>query len=444
MSWSTSPTGTSNYFDFGNTSYPYEFSDSVGTGDSAFVNYLEPSTTYDFEIQALKSCWIGGVYTGSFTTPSDSVTTFSGIVTDPNNGQPPSQMPVVAYCVLYPPSQSQPGWTLALTSSTGTYSMPTPQWFNLHTSQWQSCSNGGGGYTVAFVNSENFALGTVSLVNPFWTGHWNETVVTWGPQVVNFNVSTNFLSPYVPQVLDFSNAPAGYGKISYQATFKTSETLQHDWSVSGGAVAEVGASGSTAVTQTIYSGIGPYSDAGTLDWGATFQYTTGSVLFNSIYRTWNITSIDLFHPNTDGFASQYGVSPPNDYLVPGQLPKDAYYLLDSNGLPLQNRLTPAGEGYLGDVQTSTTVATSSGFSIGFSLSVGLPGGPSVDFNAQTGWTQTTSTSSGSDLQWSIGGTQAACYDVFGQGGSPSAYPVTNADMIGIYYWAPVNGICSGG
>ena len=85
-----------------------------------------------------------------------------------------------------------------------------------------------------------------------------------------------------------------------------------------------------------------------------------------------------------------------------------------------------------------------GFSVGFSVSVSLPGGPSASFNAHTGWSQTSSTSSGWDLQWSIGGATAECYDVFGEGGNPNAYPVTNADMVGIYMWAPVNGLCTGG
>jgi hypothetical protein len=112
---------------------------------------------------------------------------------------------------------------------------------------------------------------------------------------------------------------------------------------------------------------------------------------------------------------------------------------------MKNKYTPPNKGYSGNVQTSTTISTDSGFSIGLSVSVDLPGGPSVDFDAQTGWSQTSSTSSGSDLRWSIGGVNAGCYDVFGIGGNANAYSVTNADYIGIYMLAaPVNGVCSGG
>jgi hypothetical protein len=278
----------------------------------------------------------------------------------------------------------------------------------------------------------------------YWQGHWNETIVVWAPQAVNFYLPSYTISPFIPQVLDFSNAPTGYDSISYQATFSTTDNLTHDWSVSGGAVLSGEVSGSSSASQTIQSGSGPGTSSGTIYWGAQYQNTTGMLLYNALYRHWNISSLVLLKPTSDGFSSQYGVSPPPDDLEPGKLPSDAYYLLDPNDLPYQNTYTPAGKGYAGELQTSTTVSTDSGVSIAFTLSADLPGAQAASFSAQTGWSQTTSTTSGWDLSWSIGGANAECYDVFGEGGNPNSYPVTNADFIGIYMWAPVNGACTGG
>ena len=431
VSWSESPSAQSTTFYWGNTT-SYAFSTGAGSW-SVYLNYLEPSTTYDYEISAHEPAGSGcgtiyesNTHTGTWTTSVDNAQVIQGIVTDESSGATPTQTLIVeAWCL----SWQTGSYVWSYTNSQGHYS------FGISSLDCSQYGSGGAGSYVVIIGEANPG---------YWSGHWNETVVVWAPQVVNFELPDNYVSPYIPEVLDFSNAPAGYGSISYQATFSETVELTHDWSVSGGLVLKGEVSGSTSTSTTVASGSGPYSNAGTLDWGATYGVTTGMLLFNSIYRTWNVSSLTLLDPTTDGFASQFGASPPTDNLEPGELPSDAYYLLDSNGLKYQNKYTPPNGGYSGSVQTSTSVSTESGFSISLSISADLPGGPSVDFDAQTGWTQTTTTSSGSDLSWSIGGANAECYDVFGIGGNANSYPVTNADYIGIYMWAPVSGICSGG
>lgn len=402
---------------------------------SAFINFLEPSTTYTYEITANPisgTCYSVGTHTASWTSQSESVYygshgyTFYGQVTDASTGSPaPAYIAVEAWCLKNPAPTG--GWFgYGYTNSEGQYSFSV---YNPGTGEGycQSYGSGAAGAYVVVFGEANF-----------WYSHWNETVVVWAPQAVNFQIPQVYASPYIPEVLDFDNAPDDYGSVSFQAEFSTTTTLEHDWSVSGGVIAGGGSSGSTAVSQTTQSGSGPYTDSGTLDWGAEYKITTGMVMFNAIYRTWNITSLSLTQLSSDGFSSQFGVSAPAE---PGTLPTGAYYLLDSNGAPFENRYTPADGGYTGEVQTSTTVAVAYGSSISFSLSVPLPGAQSASFNVQTGWTQTSSTSAGWDLYWSIGGPTAACYDVWGEGGNPNSYPVTDADLIGIYYFAPTNGAC---
>ena len=445
ITWQESPnwSNTSTYLDWGNTTtYSYSQSVAYGSTYSVFLDFLEPGTTYYIQIQTLpfyKSCtteYVAANYLSNFATLAETtfVNQYGAVIRGTiynATGQTHaiSELEVEVQCTGQP--------LLAVytkTDSSGRYSITPPV---------GSCSDDGWGYFLVSVrNYVDYPPTGGSSTQ--WPGYWNESVIIWADQFVNFYLPSNYVSPFVPQVLEFSNAPSGYSDLTFTQTFSTTEVLTHEWSVSGGFVAGIGASGSTSVSSTVSYGTGPYSNGGTLDWGTTFQVTTGNILFNSVYRSWNVTSMSLSQPNTDGFASQYGVSPPTDVLEPGKLPKDAYYLPDANDLPYKNKFTPPDQGYQGDVQTSTTTTTDSTFSIGFTLSAGLPGVPSFDFSAQTGWTQSSSTTSSSDLHWSIGGTNAECYDVFGEGGNPGAYPVTNADMIGIFMWAPVNGGCSGG
>ncbi|MGB7124114.1 MAG: hypothetical protein WBE40_04575, partial [Thermoplasmata archaeon] len=303
------------------------------------------------------------------------------------------------------------------------------------------CGTVGLHYVVQVANQPVTCSGGNCEAGQVFAGVWNETILTWAPQVVNFALPAIFLGPYIPQTVDFSNAPSGYGSISYVQTFTTTETLAHEWSVTGGAVVIGGASGSTSVTQSVASGGGPTSSVGGLDWGGEWNMT-GTAFFNAVDRTWNVTSMSTVgHAEKDGYSSAFGAAMPPDDFEPGELPSGAYYLKDSDGVTMQDYPEPAGKGYTGSVETSSTTAISAGISIGFSLSATLlPGAPPISFDGSTGWTQTSSTTYTQDLQFQIGGANASCYDVFGEGGSSTANPET-ADLIGVYYWTPTDGTC---
>ncbi len=449
ITWQESPnfSNTSTYLDWGNTT-TYSYSQSVGYSStySVFLDFLQPQTHYYFEIQAdpnYKSCtleYVTGSYSSSFTTAAEATyvsqygAVIRGVVHNANGNPAPAGLEVEVQCTV-----ASTWFQYAFTNAQGAYSI-TPSFGA------SGCQNVGHGYYV--VGVENY-VNVPSPGNPSiqWLGYWNESMVIWAVQFVNFYLPLNFVGPYIPETLDFSNAPTNYGTITYQQAFTTTETLTHEWSVSGGAVLTAGASDATEVTYSYSSGGGPYANGGTLDWGAEW-WTAGSLLYNSIYRSWNVTSMSTYRAYSDGFSSQYGVAiPPNDFQ-PGKLKSDAYYLKDSNGVTMQNVPEPANKGYTGTIETSTSVATSYSFSIGVSLSANLPGAQTFNFNAQTSWTQTSSSTYSQDLQFTIGGPQAACYDVFGEAGNPGSTPETS-DMIGVYYWAPQtiqNGVpvCTGG
>ena len=418
----------------------------------AFIDFLQPTTTYYFQVYAQYYCsdnsgahWYIGTLGSSWTTSADKLSPFtvSGQVTN-SKGQAGTGLLVETSCT--DPQGLPSYWTI--TNSAGKYSVSIPV-LNVDTPQgWQylPCPSGGG-VLVSLVNSAQIPPGGNGYTS-MWLGYFNESIMILAQQVVNFVLPSNFISPYIPEVIDFSNAPANYGTITYTQTFTASETLEHEWSVSGGYVGGIGISGSTQITKSLTAGSGAWSNNGTLDWGAQWN-TSGTVYFNATQRTWNITSLSTYGgAYTDGFSSQYGIAPPTDNLEPGKLPPGAYYLKDSNGKTMQNVGTPAGKGLQGGIETSTTTATSVGITLSFSLSIGIPGTQALSFNAQTGWSQTTSSTYSQDLTWSIGGNQAACYDMFGEGGNPNASPETT-DLIGIFYWVPSqvqNGVptCTGG
>lgn len=415
---------------FGNTSsgeiysQPATYSNTTLQGH-VFLDYLQPDTTYNFELFIASTCIHGQVeyyctYSSSFNTSVDRSTTFSGVVSLAGGGHAPSGVPVLLYC----PSIGELGGEAGYTNSQGAYSI---NWGSPYAGD---CS---GEPLVATALGQPYSMG----------GYWNETVVVWAPQGIDFTLPKNFIGPFIPEVLDFSNATSGYSSISFISSFSTSTTLTDTWSVNGGgSVGGVGGGGgeggSSSITYSNTSGSGPFSNGGTLDYGAEWN-TSGTLQSNAIYRAWNITSENAYgKAYKDGNAvSGFGLSPPSSWLTPANVGKsDTYYVLNKDGLPMEAVSESNGSGYEWNVETSTTKTYSTDYSLSFSLgaTIPLPGAPSFSFTGSLGWSQTSSTTSSTDLQFKIGGgTTAECYDVIGQGGSQSS---GTADMIGIVMYNP--------
>lgn len=426
------------------TSYQYTAISNQGVGTSgavtAFIDYLDPSTTYYYHAHAWTSCTDSsgthqytGDYYGLFTTGSEATyvshygAVIRGVVYNANGNTAPAGLQVEVQC-----AGGGPFWQNTFTNAHGVYSI-TPAYGA------SGCQSVGYGYYL--VEVKNIVAAGIQ-----WPGYWNESVVIWAVQFVNFYLPLNYVSPYFSEVLDFSNAPAGgYSDLKFQTG--TSSTLSTDlsytWSLGGGSGPGFSGSSSSTTSYTVGAQGGVESTVGNLDY-IIQQETSGTVEFNAIDRAWQQTSVVLSGPFLNGEFAQQNSNyvEPATWLKPGTNAPDTYYLT-SLGKPMQNVYDNVqGKFYVGEVTTSTTIASSGGYSVAFALGVSLPGVGSVGLNVGSGWSQTSSTTYSNTLDWTAGepyGGSPICIDVFGQGGSG-----TYADMVGIYTWAPSQGACTGG
>ncbi len=469
---------------WGNFSNPYPFSQSAtfitqqGGSSTApyqvFLDFLEPNTTYYYKIYApgenLAGVCVGpATYTGSWMTLSEgsyesqSIAAHGGdyvygTVENANGTPAPSGVVVVATCAhpyIFP--NGNPWWSYGTTNSSGQYFVYIPsEWDSWTNSPMDICQSqqsplnpGAMGYLVCVDN-----LGTGSTIycggsnsNPLpqgnvWPGHWNETVLTWAPQVVNFRLPSNFVTPLFPIVLDFSNGP-GSSQFSFEQSTTIQTSLTSGWDLTGGVSVGGGpvgidgsASGSSTATTTKDAGAGIQS-AGTLEWVAKYN-SSGTVAFSAIARNWTRTINLMGDPVEQNYNSVYSLAPPSDWLTPENISEvsDWYYLTGFNGIVMQNEPVPPHAVDYGYITTSTSQESSSTYSLGLSVSVGLPGVLSAQLGFGMRWGQTSSTSYSQTLKWEAGSTssgQFMCYDVYGQAGTFSN-PVSSGVMVGIYSW----------
>jgi hypothetical protein len=465
LSWDEDPgTGPTTLYWGLTTSYPYtpivvSVNETYSNGSARFavqlLDFLEPSTTYHFEIYVqVPPGFCGGgpwLHTGSWTTGGDSSLYIKGNIygiysANGTRDQPAPANTTVELTCARPVSGDGEYSRYALTNRSGYYSIPL----------WQI---GGNGFNFTHCNSygSNYSGYNVSVLNGVWPGYFNETVFVWSAQAVDFYLPHNFLSPYFTEVLDFSNdAIANESTISYsdQATTTVTTELTHSWSLGGSAGGGSGTfSGSTTAqsSASFSGGLGFAMNGGTLDW-IVRQNETGWVAFSAFTREWAQTCVSFTSQPIRGQPAQNdsGFTQPADWMIPANVNNSnfsatpIYYLNDPDiGLKMHNQVASAiGFYYKGAETVSTSVGVTSTYSVEFSLSAQLEGVGSANLGVGMTWSQTGSTTSSHTLDWSIGralGEPAFCVDVFGEGGSGD-----HADMIGIYTWALVGGVCQDG
>ena len=211
ISWDESPAAQSTYIDWGNTS-SYGYHQTVGGSGSysVFLDYLEPGTTYYYRITAHQpppgctgTFYITNSYQGSWSTSSEQNyynswgINIKGFVHDQNNNPAPSGTLVEVRCTA-----GDDYYYSTTTGSNGAYTISVKD-----TLGRAGCTADNGYYAVeAFSVPQQFGLNQVGI---HWSGYWNETIVVWDPQFVNFYVDkaqpTSSSSPVVNE-LEFTHS----------------------------------------------------------------------------------------------------------------------------------------------------------------------------------------------------------------------------------------------
>jgi hypothetical protein len=345
---------------------------------SVFLNYLQPSTTYYFEIDG-SSDYGSHDYGSSWSTSADSSTSIQGTVYDATNNATPTQTLIVeAWCL-----SSVSSYVWSYTNSAGKYSFSVSS---------LGCSSYGSGGKGAYVVN-------LGEANPgFWSGHWNETIVVWAPQTVNLYLPRDYVSGLVPATYDFTNS-------SYTTfTVSTSQTLtnqeQTSISVQGaldGLSLGAGTSYQTTsslTTQTTYTSVT----------GDSYQLSqeydvTGMVVFSAISRATNLFA-DFFEPS--GTISS-GSTTISDWLARPACNSDPTIVICQyyqGSQPWTTTMSSAG-----------SVTLSSSFNIGVSLTVPIPGVGTASGSASATYTNTFT----SQTTYSVGisvnpGSTSGCYE----------------------------------
>jgi PKD repeat protein len=210
VTWTNSPaTGSVNTFLWGPTSsLGYQ---AFAGGSQASLQYLQPSTTYSYEITLTNTCYSSSTYFGTFSTGAGTTpTSLSGTVYDTTGATAPAGVGLDANCVSYSGSS---GWSnvgtttaLAKTTSTGTFtiSVPGPQ-------SGSSC----GGYQID------------EGVSGQWPNHFTETLFVFPySQSVNFYLEPDAAVPVVtvPLFVEYAHSPYVSYTLGSTQTWTTTTT----------------------------------------------------------------------------------------------------------------------------------------------------------------------------------------------------------------------------
>ncbi len=441
VSWyENQSSGFATTFYWGNsTNYQYSPihvspSQTYANGSASFatplLDYLEPTTEYDFEIYVHLGSGLCGSgpweHTGSWTDGADSLLWINGTVVG-KNSLPASNMLVHVSCV----SQAfNPWYTYGLTDTSGRYAIYVGHFNGVTTVPY--CDQEAPldlGWVVTATNVRD-AYGSTSSV---WPGHFNVSVVTWDVQVVRFVLPLNYNSSYMPVITDFSNANSTngmqrYSNINYTTgtTYSTSEKDCSTYFFKFGS----GCHSTTTEFNTTHT----YDSADGNDFVSQRYHTSGLVIADGFNRTQWLSWVDYFAPY--GNPQDPALQPITDWLAPSTYVSHGGYLLGgwgANGLGvLINRFHPQG----GSVTTSTTNATTGVKELSVAIDVSYFVGVGVAV-ADLSWSQTSSETQTSTLSWSLqipaNGTAPKCAVVYGQGGTAS---LNTADIIGVWVYAP--------
>jgi hypothetical protein len=308
ISWQESPdfSTTDTFLDWGNTTSEAFTQPAPYTGSTVTLtlNFLEPGTKYYFTIvanPASASCTVvyePGSYSSSFTTVSDSSLTVSGTVSAVINGQtesPPAGTMVIIHCTGWEPTdvetydlgvagEGDPNtwFNYTLTNSNGGYSFDVAMDSQIYGESGSICGIYGRYYAVQTENVPVFYVGGTEYASQAtWTGVWNESIVTWAPQVVNVGLPNTYVSGFLPMTYDFTNSSYTLFTVSSDSTMTTSES--YALSVQG-AISGVSVGGGTSYSTDAFVETQSVTPGVTGDSFVIQQEyeVTGTMVFNAI------------------------------------------------------------------------------------------------------------------------------------------------------------------
>jgi hypothetical protein len=347
LSWDESPAGYPTILFWGNSSaYGWPsmtinasttYSNGSGVYYSPPLNYLKPSTTYYFEIYvSLPAGWCGSgpwAHPGTWTTKSDSLTTFSGQVEDSSGATPPVNS--VIYVSCFTPVGKY--FTDTLTTGGGYFSVSLPG-----TGCWP------------YGSSEIFDLEYLNAAGGVtWVNHWNETLVLYAPGYYQLYSQLNYKT-YVPSSVEFVHTP--YADLSsYSSTIYT--TTGNTWEFAGN-----GGSTSESAQDSWGTNSIPAGDSLLV---STEWYTTGTGVFNATGgRIASMSGLTFF----DETGARFSVNGWTDWQTSAP---SSGFCESFNSSSAQWTLTIGG-----------SVTVSSGYDIDLSVSAPIAGSPSVTVPVQ--------------------------------------------------------------
>lgn len=354
---------------------------SSSSTQTTYINYLQPSTTYYYKFQA----WAGGYCsypsTGTWGTGASSTSTISGTIYDAQSGATgPQSLIVEAWCAHNP---SGP-YVWSYTNGQGQYSFSVSS---------LNCGQYGSGGAAAY----DVVMGEATP--GYWTGHWNETMVVWAPQVVNFYLERNFIGPYVPVTLDFTDS--SYATLSYNYTVGVTTTYTFE-------VAGNGGQSSSTFSQSEY---GSSTGSSLEDW--VQYYTTGMIEFNAIASRASSVLTSKFYGAIQSSTTQNLASDP---ISPSSVSAAQCY---GNGLWYSYTIT-SQQTRGGSVTISGSTTFTTGLNLDVSVSFDIPGsGVSVGASVPIQYGVSSTQSYSNSFYFSVHNTDTAnhVFRAYVQGGS---------------------------
>jgi hypothetical protein len=371
------------------------------------------------------SGYLSGVMTGSWRdwgdwlyydeTQNGGNAVIRGTVVSEGSGNPaaPIGLEIKVTCLNNPSAGST---TTSISTSSGGFNLAPPYCWNYY---------GGGANRGLVITAVNDGIWGVTWYN------WNESIIVWAPQVVNIDVPTNFISTYLPSIIDYgdtnsTNGLADYSNIGHteSSTYTQTEMDCSTWfGVFGGCHG-----------RAVSFSAGTTDDSQIGNLFVSQQYhTTGLAVVDGLNYSVLATNVTYFGPYDP--PQDPALQPILDLLTPTTYVANGGHLLAGcgaagYGIPITHRSPVSG-----GVKTESSVSTGGVRVLRISIGFGFEGGASLGIGigiVDMTWSQIATTTHSYSLNWTAqvptGGSQT-CYVAYGMGGSQSA---NTADRIGVW------------